>query len=108
MPGYTHLATEAVDFGETAAKLRAMRAVGVPYRPEVIQTARTTANEQARAIETELTREGGIRICAQPGGECDLVEGSRLVALIGYLQRLGRVPTPTAPVSATVAVGGAP
>ena len=92
MPPYPHLATETIDFGKTAKKLRAMRTVGVPYEAAEIQTAEETAYAAASGIAAGLAAEAGITVCEEPGEGCDLLVNSRLVALISYLQRLGRVP----------------
>jgi cytochrome c oxidase cbb3-type subunit I/II len=80
MPPYEHLATNTVDFQRSADKLRAMRSVGVPYKPEQIAYATRDAEEQANAIVAELTN----------SGERSVVPNSELVALISYLQRLGK------------------
>jgi cytochrome c oxidase cbb3-type subunit I/II len=93
MPPYPHLATETIDFAETSSKLRAMRAVGVPYDAADIQTAEQKANAMATAIATGLARDAGVKVCDTPADGCELLVNSRLVALISYLQRLGSVPT---------------
>ncbi len=93
MPSYPHLATETIDFTETPTKLRAMRNVGVPYSPEEIQMASENARTAATAIATGLAKEAGVAICEEPAEGCELVVNSRLVALIAYLQRLGRIPS---------------
>ncbi len=82
MPGYGHLATTTVDFATTPDKLRAMRAVGVPYKPEQIAGATRDAEAQAKQIAAELVELG----------ERSVVPESELVALIAYLQRLGKPP----------------
>ncbi|MDD9969862.1 MAG: cytochrome-c oxidase, cbb3-type subunit I [Myxococcales bacterium] len=82
MPGYGHLVDERIDFGETIDKLRAMRTVGVPYKAETIASAEKDAWLAARAISNELNAEANVSVAAN----------SRLVALIAYLQRLGRDP----------------
>jgi cytochrome c oxidase cbb3-type subunit I/II len=82
MPPYAHLASAAIDFERTADKLRALRAVGVPYKPEQMARAAADARTQAERISTELVQ----------GGERDVVPNSELIALISYLQRLGRPP----------------
>ena len=92
MPPYPHLATETIDFAETSSKLRAMRAVGVPYDAADIQTAEQNAYAAASGIAAGLAEEAGVNVCEEPGEGCDLIVNSRLVALISYLQRLGRVP----------------
>jgi cytochrome c oxidase cbb3-type subunit I/II len=80
MPDYAHLATTKVAFGDTPRKLRAMRSIGVPYAPAQIESASADARAQAEAIATELIK----------GGERNVMVDSELVALIGYLQRLGK------------------
>jgi cytochrome c oxidase cbb3-type subunit I/II len=89
MPPYRHLAQAQVDFASSADKLRAMRAIGVPYEPAQIQLAAQSAREQAEGIAKELASTG----------ERDVVVDSELVALISYLQRLGKLPTAPAPKS---------
>jgi cytochrome c oxidase cbb3-type subunit I/II len=91
MPAYPHLADNRVDFGATAGKLRALRTAGVPYGAAQIQSAEADAMARARGIADALNEEGGI----------DLAPDSEIVALIAYLQRLGRV---SADETATVAV----
>jgi len=93
MPPYPHLATETIDFEKTPVKLRAMRNIGVPYEAEQIQMATESARTAATAIATGLAKDAGVAICEEPTDGCQLVVNSRLVALIAYLQRLGRTPT---------------
>ncbi len=92
MPPYAHLATETIDFAGTQVKLRAMRNIGVPYRADQIQTAEQSAQSAASAIAAGLAKDEGVAVCDEPTEGCELVVNSRLVALISYLQRLGRVP----------------
>jgi cytochrome c oxidase cbb3-type subunit I/II len=80
MPSYAHLEQSRVDFGTTAGKLRAMRAVGVPYAPEDLAGAGEDARHHARTITEGLRRDGVANV----------PEDSQMVALIGYLQRLGK------------------
>jgi cytochrome c oxidase cbb3-type subunit I/II len=87
MPPYAHLAHTQIDFASSGDKLRAMRAVGVPYEPAQIQLAAKSAREQAEGIVKELASTG----------ERDVVVDSELVALISYLQRLGKLPSKAAP-----------
>ncbi len=99
MPPYLHLSYDEVDFDSTDAKLRAMRAVGVPYAPAQIAEASDSARTQAEGIVAELVAEGGVKVCTEgeDSATCDIRPNSQLVALIGYLQRIGNVPTPSAP-----------
>jgi cytochrome c oxidase cbb3-type subunit I/II len=92
MPPYAHLSKETIDFAGTVTKLRAMRNVGVPYQADEIQTAEETAQAAAAAIASGLAENAGVAVCDQPIDGCELVVNSRMVALIAYLQRLGRVP----------------
>jgi cytochrome c oxidase cbb3-type subunit I/II len=92
MPPYPHLAKETIDFASTQVKLRAMRNIGVPYRADQIQTAEQSAQSAASAIAAGLAEELGVAVCDEPSEGCELVVNSRMVALISYLQRLGRVP----------------
>ena len=92
MPPYPHLSKETIDFSNTQVKLRAMRNVGVPYRADQIQTAEENARAAAAAIAAGLAENAGVTVCDEPTEGCELVVNSRMVALIAYLQRLGRVP----------------
>jgi cytochrome c oxidase cbb3-type subunit I/II len=70
-----------IDFGETPAKVAAMRRLGVPYGDQQIRLAEKTARAQAALVRKDLA-EQGVEIAAE----------SEIVALIAYLQRLGREP----------------
>jgi cytochrome c oxidase cbb3-type subunit I/II len=82
MPPYAHLAATRIDFRGSQDKLRAMRNLGVPYKPEQIAAAARDARAQAARIRADLGKEGGVEVASN----------SELVALIGYLQRLGKTP----------------
>jgi len=90
MPSYAHLATTHVDFSGTPDKLRAMLMVGVPYPPEQIMGATKDAAAAGRQLAAALAQEGSGQVMAD----------SELVALIAYLQRLGKVPSEAATTSA--------
>jgi cytochrome c oxidase cbb3-type subunit I/II len=81
MPPYPSLATTPIDFENTADKLAAMQAVGVPYTDRQVNGARADARRQAAEIIRDLHEQG---VTARPDSE--------IVALIAYLQRLGRSP----------------
>ncbi len=96
MPPYSHLARWRVDFSRTAGKIDAMGALGVPYGRNDFSTAQAAALAQARVIADDL-RAGGERV------ETD----SEAVALIAYLQRLGRpLGNPDTQAAVTAAVAG--
>ena len=84
MPGYPHLLENRVDFSRTEGKLRALRSVGVPYEAVEVQAAAQAAQTQAQTLASELESEIGTAVAAD----------SEMIALIAYLQRLGRVPQP--------------
>jgi cbb3-type cytochrome oxidase cytochrome c subunit len=105
MPPYPHLAKSTIDFSDTAAKMRALRNVGVPYRPEQIQTSEQEAQAAASAIAAGLAKDAGVKVCEAEGDGCELVVNSRLVALISFLQRLGKVPEGDALAAATEEAG---
>ena len=79
MPRYPHLLKDPIDDSEVEAKMRAMRAVGVPYGDGEIATAKASIAAQAQAIATEVEAQQG-----PPG-----LAGREIMALTAYLQRLG-------------------
>jgi cytochrome c oxidase cbb3-type subunit I/II len=81
MPAYPWLKSRRIDYGKTARKLQVLRSLGVPYGGSDIEGAAQAARAQGEAIRDDLAR-NGVRIDPE----------SELVALIGYLQRLGRGP----------------
>ena len=80
MPPFAFMAKERVDIDRTADKMRALRSVGVPYRPEDIAQARADALAQGEEIAANLRQDG----------VSDIDATSEIVALIAYLQRLGQ------------------
>jgi len=89
MPSYAHLAQNRVDLATTANKLRALQAVGVPYTTRQIASAEADARRAGTEIATDLH-----------GNGAEVAADSELVAVIAYLQRLGRNPTGAASASA--------
>ncbi|MFI5301365.1 MAG: cbb3-type cytochrome c oxidase subunit II, partial [Polyangiales bacterium] len=86
MPAYAFMATAKLDVASVPAKLRAMKTIGVPYTNDDITRSIDDAKAQAQEIATDLGANG-----AKADSE------SELVALIAYLQRIGRNPTSTSP-----------
>ncbi len=78
MPAYPWLLEQDLDVGTTAAKVRSLQSVGVPYPRGYDQRANDDLKAQAEAIAQDLVKAGAP---ADPGKE--------IIALIGYLQRLG-------------------
>jgi cytochrome c oxidase cbb3-type subunit I/II len=78
MPPYEFMSRAPVDLSAIADKLRAMRAVGVPYTPEQIASADADAHLQLTEVKTLLASEG-VKVEGEP----------ELLALISFLRRLG-------------------
>jgi cytochrome c oxidase cbb3-type subunit I/II len=112
MPAYAWLLRDRTDFGSLQRKLTVLNRTGVAYAPEQIQNASQDARTQARKIAENLRTQGG------PQG----LEEREIVALIAYLQKLGKgapapaTPPPPAPAAPATAAkdeakpveGGAP
>jgi len=79
MPPYPWLLTKPLDLSESAAKLRLMAKLGVPYSPSEIFHAQDDAKAQAERVAASVEAAGG------PKGLSD----KQIVALTAYLQRLG-------------------
>jgi len=79
MPGYSFLAAQKVDPERIVKTMVVMRKIGVPYTDADVASATADARAQATAI-TDGLKDSGVN--ADPGSE--------LVALIAYLQKLGR------------------
>ena len=92
MPKYPWLLTDKIDPSKTKHKLKIMRALGVPYEKEEFETAEQKYLEQAGIITKELTDYGA-----------DIDPDSKLVALIGYLLRLGKNEKPSTTIAAPAA-----
>jgi cytochrome c oxidase cbb3-type subunit I/II len=101
MPAYPWLYKEgSLDTTSTAAKIKAMRKLGVPYEAGYEELAAADLRKQAQQIAKGL-RDGGL----------DASPNTDIVALIAYLQRLGvdimkdpeapanEVPAPDAPAT---------
>jgi cytochrome c oxidase cbb3-type subunit I/II len=86
MPPYPRMLEDSVDFGDAARRMRAMRSVGVPYTALEVNGADIAARQQAEAIAADLLETGKIAVPAD----------REIIAVIAYLQRLGK-PPPVAP-----------
>jgi cytochrome c oxidase cbb3-type subunit I/II len=103
MPGYAWLATDAIDPKLAPKKLALMQKLGVPYDNAAIDAALADQRAQADALVADLKAAG-----------VEVAWDREVVALIAYLQRLGRdqgiAPLPAAVARAPVAAedaGGA-
>ncbi|MEP7165711.1 MAG: cytochrome-c oxidase, cbb3-type subunit I [Ferruginibacter sp.] len=78
MPPYAFLLEQNLDTSETAAKIRAMQSLGVPYAKGYDQIANIDLMKQANSIVSNLKADS-IKI--SPNKE--------VIAIIAYLQRMG-------------------
>jgi cytochrome c oxidase cbb3-type subunit I/II len=79
MPAYAHFLTKTIDFEQIQSRVDAMAMVGVPYG-DAVNKAPAMAREQAKTIAAAIVAQGG------PQG----LEDKQIVAMVAYMQRLGR------------------
>jgi cytochrome c oxidase cbb3-type subunit I/II len=79
MPPYDWMADRKIDMGDTVVKLRAMKTLGVPYTDEDISEGSRRAEADGRAIAADLATQG-----------VEVAWDSEMVAIIAYLQSLGK------------------
>ncbi len=79
MPSYPWLLEDKVDVASTVGKIKAMQRLGVPYPEGYDQIAAKDMEKQANEIAANLKKDG-IQTLAD----------KEIVALISYLQRLGK------------------
>jgi cytochrome c oxidase cbb3-type subunit I/II len=96
MPSYAHLAKEKIDPSRTGEKMHALSKVGVPYSDADMRGAEADARDQGAAIAADLAKEG---VQVDPD--------SQMVAVIAYLQRLGKKPEPAKPAEGVSMNAGA-
>lgn len=82
MPPYAFLLEAPLDLSLTQTKLEVLRDLGHPYDDAAIQNAVAAARSQAEGVAAALTRDGQSLSDAQSKSEA--------IALIAYLQRLGK------------------
>ncbi|HJW33890.1 MAG TPA: cytochrome-c oxidase, cbb3-type subunit I [Holophagaceae bacterium] len=92
MPAYTWMLRDKTEFMPLRKKLAVLKTTGVPYTADQIQNAEQDARAQAKKIADGLVAQGGPRN----------MEDREIVALIAYLQKLGKA-APVAPASAPAA-----
>ncbi len=78
MPEYSWLLTQTLDTTTTAAKINAMRTLGVPYAEGFDKVANQDLNKQANAIADDLAT-----------NKIKVKSDKEIIAVIAYLQRLG-------------------
>ncbi len=79
MPTYPFLIEQNIDTSMTAAKINAMRSLGVPYEKGYEKFANQELMTQANSIRINLKMEG-----------IEVPANREVIALIAYLQRLGK------------------
>jgi len=79
MPPYPWLLTAKVDAGDIHASVRALRKSGVPYTDAEVEGVPASLSAQGQQVVTSLA-----------GSNIETAADSEIVALIAYLQRLGR------------------
>jgi len=97
MPAYSHFSTKPLDFDGIQSRVDAMAMVGVPYG-DAVNKAAEMARDQARRIAAAIVEQGG------PSG----LEDKQMIAMVAYMQRLGRdiKVTSTASGAASGSAGG--
>ena len=79
MPAYPHLLTDELDFAAIQSRVDAMVMLGVPYG-DAVNGAPELARAQAAQVAASI---------AQGGGEAGFAS-KEIVAMVAYMQRLGR------------------
>ncbi len=79
MPAYSFMITQHIDTASTAAKINAMRSLGVPYEKGYEKFANQDLMTQANSIRINLKMEG-----------IEVPANREVIALISYMQRLGK------------------
>ena len=79
MPAYPFIIAQNIDTASTAAKINAMRSLGVPYEKGYEKFANQDLMTQANSIRINLKMEG-----------IEVPSNREVIALISYMQRLGK------------------
>lgn len=93
MPSFPYLTEKEIDFGSITIRLKAMRAIGVPYSQTEIDNGIENAKTQAKMLADKLAAQNQNKPVAN-------AEKTQMIALIAYLQRMGT------DINATPAVAG--
>jgi len=92
MPAYVWLKDNDLDVSLIAKKIRAMQTLGVPYKKGYDQVALVDLQKQALEIATDIVNNQPAQILKTVNikAEIDKLQKKEIIALIAYLQRLGR------------------
>lgn len=80
MPAYPWLFTKKTDFDGLNRKLSVMQSLGVPYSEQEVEKASVNARAQAKQIADAMVSDTAIKN----------LEEKEIIALVAYLQRLGK------------------
>jgi cytochrome c oxidase cbb3-type subunit I/II len=80
MPNYPHLLADDIDWDVIQHRVDVMAMLNVPYDAEALNHADSLAHQQANEVASQLAAHGG------PKG----MQTKEVIALIAYMQRLGR------------------
>ncbi|MEM6568841.1 MAG: cytochrome-c oxidase, cbb3-type subunit I [Planctomycetota bacterium] len=89
MPVYAHLMENELDLTSLPIRMRAMKALGVPYSDEDVENCVANAEKQAREFAEEFVVQNGGEMYANADGEPVDLADRDVIALVAYLQRLG-------------------
>ena len=92
MPAYTWLKENDLDISNTEAKINAMRTLGVPYKKGFEKIANNDLSLQANEIAADIVKNQPAELLKNinVAEETKKLEKKEIVALIAYLQRLGK------------------
>ena len=92
MPAYTWLKENDLDISNTEAKINAMRTLGVPYKKGYEKIATKELLLQANEIAADIIKNQPAELLKNinVAEETKKLEKKEIVALIAYLQRLGK------------------
>ena len=79
MPAYPWLFEQSIDKSLTAGKINALRTLGVPYEEGYQDKANSDLEKQSSEITATLKADG-----------IEVADDAEIIALIAYLQRLGK------------------
>lgn len=105
MPSYKHLLKERLNFGLIPDRVWAANYLGAPYDRELTESVEM-AKAQAEQVAADIIAQGGT-----VSFEGELIKDSTAIALIAYLQRMGKdlfAPAPSAEPAAAPEDGSAP
>lgn len=84
MPSYRHLLTEKFNFSQIPDRVQAAKYLGAPYERELTESI-AMAKKQSEMIAAEIIAQGGPVTYQE-----QLIKDSTAIALIAYLQRVGK------------------